>query len=71
MSEPLRCASCTHWLAPDRGASYAAPCALGAYPARVPFDMTCDRHSGRPQPPPVDMQSQTRGVLYQMWGVKP
>ena len=68
MSEPLTCASCTHWRPVDRGASYAAECAAGSYPGRVSFDMTCDKHSGKVQQPAVDMQSQARGI-YQMWGV--
>lgn len=70
MTEPLCCASCTHWKPTDRGAAYAAECGLGAYPARTTFDMTCPQHSGKAQPT-AEQQSQARGVLYQMWGVKP
>jgi hypothetical protein len=64
----LLCESCQHWIAVDRLASYAAPCALKVYDGRVPFDLTCDKHSSAPAPA-VDMQSQARGVptVVQMW----
>lgn len=72
MSEPLYCATCAHWQGDDSRAS--ADCALKVYTGLVPFnrcDPPCPQHSGAPKPPAVDMQSQARGVLYQMWGVKP
>ena len=65
-----RCETCSHW--GGSPSSYAAPCGLGQYPARVPFDCTCDKHSSKAQPPPAapDMQSQTRGIV-QMWQARP
>lgn len=73
MSE-LRCECCAHWQPVDRLASYAATCALGCYPGRVPFDMTCDKHSQSvPYPPPPQDQSSVRAVpaIVQMWGARP
>lgn len=58
----LLCENCLHWQPTDRLSCYAAPCALGCFPGRVPFDLTCDEHSGREVPPPVQDQSQVRGV---------
>ncbi len=70
----LRCESCAHWRpATDRLTAYAGACALQSYTGRVPFDMSCDKHSSAPQPPPVpDMQSQARGFPVPMfaWGAK-
>ncbi len=68
----MRCATCAHWRAEDTTTAYAATCSLGVFPGRVPFDLTCDEHSGKPQKPveSVDMQSQVRGTMHQMWGMK-
>lgn len=66
----LKCESCNHWQALDRATSFAAPCAKGAYPGRVSFDMSCTQHSSLPQ----QAQSEARGgfpvPMYQ-WGKKP
>ena len=65
----LQCMTCAHWQPVDRLASYAATCALASYPGRVPFDLTCDKHSSAPQPTPVpDMQSQVRGPWMGIFG---
>lgn len=69
----LLCETCLHWACEDRLASYAGLCKLESYPGRVPFNLTCDKHSSKPQeaPPAVDMQSQVRGAWGQMWKAKP
>jgi len=63
MDKPT-CSTCQHW----RGNSYtyAAPCAVGAYPGRVAFDMSCGQHQAHAAP---TMQSHARGVVPPMAGV--
>lgn len=74
MGVVLTCENCAHWDVPDRVSCYAGLCRLESYPGRVPFNLTCDKHSSKPQeaPPALDQQSQVRGAWGQMWrGVKP
>ena len=69
MSAPM-CSVCKHWQ--GNAESYAAPCALAAYPGKTTFDMTCPQHSSLPPAPPPDTQSNVRGFPVPMfaWGKK-